>query len=70
VKTGGCREGRLDALVVVVVVARVNIGAIVADLGFQGWREIGGTGTIDIVGVAGDNASRWETDGCVCAIAM
>ncbi len=70
VKTGGCREGRLDALVVVVVVVLVDSGAVVADLGFRGRWEIGGTGTIDILGVAGYNTSRGETDDCVCAIAM
>jgi hypothetical protein len=70
VKTGGCREGRLDALGVVVVVVLVYRGAIEAGWGFRGGREIGGTDTIDILGVAGDNTSSGETDECVCAIAM
>ncbi len=59
-KTGGCREGRLDALGVVIVVVRVNRGAIEADLGFRGGREVVGTGTIDVLCVAEYDASRGE----------
>jgi hypothetical protein len=68
VETGGCREGRFDALVVEVVVVSVDSGAIVVD--FRGGREKGGTGTNYVVGVAGDNASRGEADDCVCAITV
>jgi hypothetical protein len=68
VETGGCRERRFDALVVEVVVVSVDSWAIVAD--FRGGREISGTGTIYVLGVAGDNASRGEADDGVCAITM
>ncbi len=67
-ETGGCRERRFDALVVEVVVVSVDSWAIVAD--FRGGREISGTGTIYVLGVAGDNASRGEADDGVCAITV
>jgi hypothetical protein len=56
VETGGCGERRFDALFVEIVVVAVDSGAIVVD--FRGEREIGGTGTIYVLGLAGDIASR------------
>ncbi len=67
-ETGGCGERRFDALFVEIVVVAVDSGAIVVD--FRGGRDTGGTGTVYVLGMAGDNASRGEADDSVCAITV
>ncbi len=65
-KTGGCGDRRFDALGVEIVVVAVDSGAIGVD--FRWVRDIGGTSTIYVLGVAGENAARGEADDGVGAI--
>ncbi len=67
-ETGGCGERRFNALVVEIVVVAVDSGAIGVD--FRGGRDIGGTGTVYVLGMARDNASRGEADDSVCVITV
>ncbi len=66
VEMGGCGDRRFDALGVEIVVVAVDSGAIGVD--FRWGRDIGGTGTIYVLGVAGENAARGEADDGVGAI--
>ena len=66
VETGGCGERGFHALFVEIVVVAVDSGAIGVDV--RGGREIGGTDTNCVLGVAGENAARGEADDGVGAI--
>jgi hypothetical protein len=64
VDAGGCGERGFDALGVEVVIVAVDRGAI--EVGFRGGRDTGS----DVLGVAGDDASRGEADEGVGAITV